>query len=106
MTQIGPLVQKLAVLSIGLVSDDFVWSQLIGWMDGSPGGQGYRAPYGAKNGLTDACSTVDCRPLLSIVDNMPQILSQTCPRCCTRQAPDDAPDDAPVDAQDIPLSII
>ena len=73
MTQIGPLVQKLAVLSIGLVSDDFVWSQLIGWMDGSPGGQGYRAPYGAKNGLTDACSTVDCRPLLSIVDNMPQI---------------------------------
>ena len=55
MTQIGPLVQKLAVLSIGLVSDDFVWSQLIGWMDGSPGGQGYRAPYGAKNGLTDAC---------------------------------------------------
>ena len=40
---------------------------------------------------TDACSTADCCPLLSIVDNMPQMLSQTCPTWCSRHAPDDAP---------------
>ena len=31
-----------------------------------------------KNGITDACSTADCCPLLTI-----------CPRCCPRHAPDD-----------------
>ena len=40
-----------------------------------------------KNCITDACSTADCCPLLTI-----------CPRCCPRHAPDDAPD--------IPFSII
>ena len=34
---------------------------------------------GAKNGITDACSTVDCYPLLTI-----------CPRCCPTHLPDDA----------------
>ena len=40
-----------------------------------------------NNGITDACGTSDCCPLLTI-----------CPRCCPRHAPDDAPD--------IPFSII
>ena len=31
-----------------------------------------------KNSITDACSTADCCPLLTI-----------CPRCCPRHAPDD-----------------
>ena len=31
-----------------------------------------------KNGITDACSTTDCCPLLT-----------TCPRCCPRDSPDD-----------------
>ena len=38
-------------------------------------------PFGGtvrKNGITDACSTADCCPLLTI-----------CPRCCPRHAPDD-----------------
>ena len=34
---------------------------------------------GAKNGITDACSTMDCYPLLTI-----------CPRCCPTHLPDDA----------------
>ena len=34
----------------------------------------------SKNGITDAYSTTDCCPLLSIVDNIPQMLSQTSPR--------------------------
>ena len=28
---------------------------------GSPGGRGYRAPYGAKNAILDGCSTVDSK---------------------------------------------
>ena len=34
-----------------------------------------------KNGITDACSTADCCPLLTIF-----------PRCCPRHATDDVPD--------------
>ena len=33
-----------------------------------------------RNDITDACSTPDCYPLQCIVDNMPQMLSQTCAR--------------------------
>ena len=49
-----------------------------------------------KNGITDACSTADCCPLLAIyprccprhAPDMPQMMPQTCP--------DDAPDDGDV----------
>ena len=48
----------------------------------------------------DACNTADCCPLLTIcprycprnTPDMPQMMSQTCPRWCPRHAPDDAPD--------------
>ena len=34
----------------------------LGWDGiGSPGGRGYRAPYGAKNAILDGCSTVDSK---------------------------------------------
>ena len=51
-------------------------------------GWGIEHPMLLKNGITDACSTADCCPLLSIVDNMPQMLSQTCPRHSPNNAPD------------------
>ena len=44
-----------------------------------------------KNGITDACSTADCCPLLSIVDNMPHAVPYM-PQMMPRHAPDDAPD--------------
>ena len=82
-----------------------------------------------KNGITDACSTADCCPLLTIFPRccprhatddvpdmpqmmprmMPQMMLQTCPRWC----PDDAPDmprwcarHAPVDAPDMPQMML
>ena len=45
-----------------------------GPIDRTPG-----TPGSNKNGITDACSTTDCCPLLSIVDNMSHMLSQTSP---------------------------
>ena len=65
--------------------------------------KGYWKNYWKKNGITDACSTADCCPL------MPEMLSQTCPRWwprsprwCPRHAPDIVPDipHYPIYAQD------
>ena len=64
-----------------MVAANGVWQQIINCKKKSAGyiylWQGAPRKYGIKNGITDAGSTADCCPLLTI-----------CPRCCPKPAPD------------------
>ena len=71
-----------------LVKKETAWMDVAGapwcykwigldWLGYYPCGVRYRAPYGVKNGITDACSTAE---ILRLPQTCLQNMPQTCPR--------------------------